>query len=176
MTDALFATGSATFSPCRRYRYTLTREGLGGQLGTVAWIMLNPSTADADVNDPTIRRCIGFTRTWGFGRLLVLNLYALRATDPDDLRRDPAPCGEDNDRVISELAPACDLIVCAWGTHPMAPARARAVEDLLGPTTPLYCLRWTATGEPAHPLYLPGALEPEPYNDAAARLLDGVAG
>lgn len=167
MTDALFPVGSATFSPCGRYRYTLTRDTGVGE-GTVAWVMLNPSTADAEVNDPTIRRCIDFTQRWGYGSMLVLNLYALRATDPDELIREPAPCGPDNDRVIAELAPACDLIVCAWGTHPMAPPRARAVESLLGPAVPLYGLRWTVTGEPGHPLYLPASLTPQPFNDAAA--------
>ena len=175
VTDALFGVGSATFSPCRRYRYTLTREGLGGR-GTVCWLMLNPSTADADVNDPTIRRCIDFTQRWGYGKLLVLNLYAYRATDPAELLRCADPCGPDNDRVITELAPACDLTVCAWGAHPMAPPRARAVEELLGPDVPLWCLSWTKEGEPRHPLYLPAALDPEPYNDAAYTLTPEATG
>lgn len=125
--------------------------------------MLNPSTADASVNDPTIRRCIGYTRSWGYGSLAVVNLYALRATDPDELRRHPSPCGPDNDAAIFDAAVAASLIVCAWGADPMAPARARAVEGHLLDGMPLFCLGRAKEGEPRHPLMMKGDLKPQSY-------------
>jgi len=131
--------------------------------------MLNPSTADASVNDPTIRRCIGYTRREGYGSLVVVNLYALRSTDPVELARHAAPCGPDNDAAILAAAEDARLIVAAWGSDTMAPARARAVEHLLD-GLPLWCLGTNKDGEPKHPLYLAADLCLLPYNDAAERL------
>lgn len=175
MTDALFDTGSAVFSPCRTYRYRLTRSGLAGRTrpGYVAWIMLNPSTADENVNDKTIRRCIGFTVREGYSALAVVNLYALRSPYPEDLRQHPAPCGPDNDAAIVEVVQGAALAVCAWGADPMAPPRARAVEGLLA-GVPLRCLGWTKDGEPRHPLYLPSATPMCPYGHVPGELSTGT--
>src|SRR5262245_44648837 len=86
---------NAVISNCGRYRHVLTRQ-VGPGTRTATFILLNPSTADARVNDPTIRRVIGFTRQWGYDRLTVLNLFAVRATDPADLKRADDPVGPEN--------------------------------------------------------------------------------
>lgn len=138
------------------YRYTLTREVGPAAGGRVVFIMLNPSTADAEVDDPTIRRCIGFARTWGFGTLTVVNLFALRATNPRELLRHEFPDGMDNDRWTTWAIERADCIVCAWGAlaKPLR-HRARATEAWLrGLGKWTYCLGHTKDGEPRHPLYV----------------------
>lgn len=144
----------------RAYRYRLDRR-VGPGAGVVAFIMLNPSTADERTDDPTIRRAIGFARTWGFGRLVVGNLFAYRCTDPRGLRRVADPVGRRNDRSLRALATRADLVVCAWGVHGRLHDRAAAVRDLLaGAGVRPHVLRLTRDGAPAHPLYLPAALTP----------------
>jgi len=107
---------TAVFDPTRTFRYRLSRtwdrEG-----PVVAFVMLNPSTADAEVLDPTVRRCVGFARAWEFGSLEVVNLFAFRATDPRDLLLAAAPVGPDNDQAIVDAASAADRVVAAWGTR-----------------------------------------------------------
>jgi hypothetical protein len=157
---SLFAEPStARFSEDGEYRYALARAWPGGR-GAVNFIMLNPSTATAELDDPTIRRCIGFARSWGYQRLVVTNLFALRSTDPAALRKHPDPVGPENAVAILEAAGA-ELVICAWGRHGElagrghTTARALALLDV-----PLKVLRLTAGGQPAHPLYLPGDLRP----------------
>lgn len=149
---------AAHFSPCGRYRYTLQRSwDAGGP--AVLFVGLNPSTADAERNDPTIRRCIGYAKNWGFGRLVVANLFALRATDPRDLLAASEPVGPENDRWLAKCQAEADLVVAAWGNHGVHLGRSAAVlRELKNP----HCLRINASGEPAHPLYLPGDLAPFP--------------
>lgn len=148
----------ATFSPCGSYRYRLDRAWtpplFGVLAGFVLWVMLNPSMADARVDDPTIRRTMGFSMRWGFSRSIVANLFGWRSTDPDALHGVHDPVGPDNDDVIRELARDAARIVVAWGSHPMARARAEVVLPLLGPRL---ALRLTKTGAPEHPLYVPAA-------------------
>jgi hypothetical protein len=151
--------GSALFSPCGRYRYLLGRRWGAGR--TVLWIMLNPSTADDQRDDPTIRRCIGFSRAWGFGAMRAVNLYALRATDPADLRAHPEPVGPDTDRHIARAAAGANIIVAAWGAFPLAKARAAPVLDLIA--RPVRCLGLTASGAPRHPLYVPRTAQPRAF-------------
>jgi len=159
---------AAEISACGRYRYTLTREWLTGA-GTVLFVMLNPSTADASQDDRTIGRCIGFAQRWGYQRLAVVNLFALRSRDPDELLRADDPVGPDNDGWIGALAGAADLTVCAWGAHKAArAARADDVMDMLA-DAPVYCLGTTAGGLPNHPLYLPGDTELEHFGQALER-------
>ena len=105
---------TARFDPSGRYRFRLTRCWNPGA-PVVAFVMLNPSTADARRLDPTVRRCVGFARTWGFGGLEVVNLFALRATHPPDLFADPEPVGRGNDRAVVDAAVRADLVVVAWG-------------------------------------------------------------
>ena len=134
------------------YRYSLWRRwSTAAAPGSVLFVMLNPSTADAYADDPTIRRCMGFARSWGYGGIMVGNLFAFRAADPR------------NDVVLGNLARAADLIVCAWGAHRMVTRRAPAVIELLRRIGHPHYLELTATGEPRHPLYLRADLSPVPW-------------
>lgn len=153
--------GDALFSPCGRYRYSLSRlwEPTGPR---AVFIMLNPSTACASRNDPTIRRCIGFARSWGFGALDVGNLFAWKATDPATLREAHDPVGPDNDAALLDMTHRADLIVVAWGTHPAAVHRASYVIENLLPAR-LHCLGKTQDGAPRHPLYLRASVRPQVY-------------
>lgn len=150
---------AAVLSPDGRYRYRLTRRWAAAG-PVVRWIMLNPSTADANRDDATIRRCVRFTRRWGYSALVVHNLYALRATDPRELALAVDPVGPDNDRYLRgdvESHLDIDLTVCAWGAHPAAAHRAGPVLELLAAAgVRPHALALTASGAPGHPLYLPG--------------------
>jgi hypothetical protein len=148
--------GTAAFSADERYRYTLVREFKGGS-GIVVWIMLNPSTATATEDDPTIRRCIGFSREWGYRQLYILNLYAFRATDPKELLKTKDPVGPENDDYTRSILSLADLVVCAWGTKTAEVDKGRApdVAALARATKkPIRCLGTTKDGHPKHPLYL----------------------
>lgn len=141
------------------YRWDLLRTwDIGARQPIDTWIMLNPSTADADDDDPTIRRCIGFSKLWGAGGIRVVNLFALRSVDPNTLRRHPDPIGDHNDAAIARavcLTRASEgRTVVAWGSHVMAVHRARHVRDLVG--GPLLCLGTTRGNHPRHPLYVRG--------------------
>jgi hypothetical protein len=151
---------SALFSPDRVYRYRLTRRWARGP--SIVWIMLNPSTADERRDDPTIRRCIGFSRAWGFGGLTVVNLFALRTPEPRDLREHPDPIGLDNDRHITAAAASAEQVVAAWGAFAFARERAEAIQALVKRS--LLCLSRSASGAPSHPLYLSSAAELIPYS------------
>jgi hypothetical protein len=152
--------GGALFDPGGRYRYRLWRRWAAGR--TVAFVMLNPSTADADRDDPTIRRCAGFARAWGFGGMTVVNLFALRATDPARLRRARDPVGRDNDRHIAAAAADASMVLVAWGVHGALDGRDRTVLALLAGRQPR-CLGVTRGGHPRHPLYLPAATRSRPF-------------
>ena len=143
--------GSAFLSPCGLYRYSLMRTLFTGR-GRVLFIMLNPSTADAEVDDPTIRRCIGFAREWGFQELEVANLFALRATDPKELRKASDPVGPENDRHLMMMSSCADAVIAAWGAHGAYRNRSRQVLGLLEGT--VECLGLTKQGHPKHPLYI----------------------
>jgi hypothetical protein len=153
--------GIATFSECGRYRYWLMRD-LADQPGDIClFIMLNPSTATEEVNDPTITRCMNFARAWGYGCLEVCNLFAFRAADPHQLmRRGVEPIGAENDRYIIRAAVTAKLIVCAWGNYGLYGGREGHVRRLLrGHLKAMWCLGLTKDGQPRHPLYLPANQE-----------------
>jgi len=161
--SAPLLTGEATavFSEDRQYRYRLTRTW--GSSGTHAtWIMLNPSTADALEDDPTIRRCIGFTRQWGLDGLIVVNLFALRATDPAELLRARAPIGDANDQFIREAVHPWSVVVAAWGAHPLAAVRSQQVLEMITAKADVGCLGTTKGGYPRHPLYIAADTPLEP--------------
>ena len=147
----------------RRYRYWLHRElAANGKVGLV-FVLLNPSKADAVEDDPTIRRCVGFGKRWGFRELTVVNLFALRATSPTVLRaHGAAAIGSRNNDVLRWVRrePRTRTVVAGWGNHGMRLERDLAALDVLGP---MMALRTTRLGCPAHPLYLPAAAEPQPY-------------
>ena len=147
----------AVFSDCGGYRYSLQREWAPGQK-KVVMIGLNPSKADAATNDPTIRRCIDFARCWGFGGLVMLNLFAYRSTDPTRLKSVKCPVGPDNDHWISHWVSKVDDVVACWGNHGGYQHRDQAVTALCGQ---LLILKLNRSGQPAHPLYLPSNTKPK---------------
>jgi hypothetical protein len=125
---------------------------------------LNPSRADATVNDPTLARCLGYARAWGFSGLRLANLFAWRSADPRALRQVPDPMGPEADLWLAALADGAALVVAAWGNGGRLGGRSQAVRPML-PTSQV--LRLTRSGEPAHPLYLPAALRPQPWPAAS---------
>ncbi len=145
----------AMVSSCGRYRYSLSRCW-DDSLPRVCWIALNPSTADASADDPTIRRCMDFSRRWGAGGIYVVNLFALRATDPRQLRLPGDPIGPDNDAYLKDAARAGFLcFVAAWGSSPIAAARVAPVLAIFRSAgQSLQCLGQTKDGSPRHPLYV----------------------
>jgi len=147
----------AVMSPCGTYRYALSRPAeVPPERGTAMFLMLNPSIADATLDDPTIRRCRGFARSWGCNGLTVMNLYALRSTDPAGLWKHPDPVGPENEYHLRLAAREYGDVVCAWGAHAKAD-RVAAVTSLLREAgARLWCLGVTASGAPRHPLYVRG--------------------
>jgi hypothetical protein len=155
---------AAEISSDEIYRYALWRrwDELDVMAGRVCWVMLNPSTADAENDDPTIRRCVDFSRRWGFGGLVVVNLFAYRATNPAQLREPVCdPVGPDNNEWVLNEVRSATLAVAAWGSAAIAGERARWVERAAGKQ--LYCLGTTASGSPRHPLYVPKAQALVPF-------------
>src|SRR5262245_29507082 len=158
--------GTAVFSADGRYRYLLTRRvGPGEKVAT--FIMLNPSTADASADDPTIRKCIGFSRRWRCGVLRAVNLFACRATDPSDLKAAADPVGPENLQWIlravrrSERSAQRSTIVCAWGVHGTHRDQDAAMLRLLHEQAiRLAALGLTRDGYPRHPLYAPYEARP----------------
>ncbi len=165
-----------TFDDTRRYRFMLERDFRPNLVerelaGAVTFCMLNPSTADALKNDPTVARCCDFAKRWGFKRLIVVNLFALRSTSSAALKTDPDPVGgPETDRYILKAAAESMRIVAAWGTHGVTRGRRDlAVLELLrsgGFTDRLFALRLTKKGHPEHPLYIPAVTEPIPFGDS----------
>lgn len=157
-----YNSSTATVSNDGLYRYDLTRVwGSGGDLAL--FVMLNPSTADHRRDDPTIRRCVNYAKSWDCQGLVVVNLFAYRATLPSDLRRATAPVGRDNDRTIRYWSEEVSgPIVCAWGPHGRYLGRdAQVVELLYGRR--IECLGLTKGGHPQHPLMMPNAATLRPF-------------
>lgn len=143
------------------YRYRLMRRW-GAPEPRVCWVMLNPSTADASADDPTIRRCVDFSASWGYGALEVVNLFALRSTDPRTLAHTEDPVGPRNDASILAAATLEQtLVVCAWGAGGGLRDRDQAVLAMLrSHGVRLHYLALTKGGQPGHPLYLPKTTTP----------------
>ncbi len=150
----------AVISECGHYRYLLQRSW-DSSWQAVCFIMLNPSTADAELDDPTIRRCLGFAKELGYGQLEVVNLFALRATDPAELKKPGDVIGPENDSWIADSARVCSMIICAWGNHGNLHGRSASVLHTLRQAGHVpHALRISKSGQPAHPLYLPYGLKP----------------
>lgn len=143
----------AKFSPCRRYRYALWREWDPSK-PTVVFCGLNPSTADENDDDPTIRRCLRFAREWGFGHLVMLNVYGWRSTDPRGLLEVNDPTGPENLAIILRWAQRARLFVCCWGNGIRHIDGFRLRQELRSKGVRLHVLKLTAQGQPWHPLYL----------------------
>ena len=155
-------TSQAIYSPCQQYRYVLRRQWAPAQARhTIMFLMLNPSTATEDVDDPTVRKCRNYARQWGYNTLLVGNIMAFRATDPSLLRGIAEPVGPDNLAHLREMLSNKPRLVCAWGRVPKRFQYAeQAVIQLIRDVgaTP-YVLQLNSSGGPWHPLYLPLAIE-----------------
>jgi len=167
----LFCKSHAEFSEDRVYRYLLSREwDVGPKLN---FIMLNPSTADENFNDPTIERCMRRAQRWGYGSIVITNLFALRSTDPHGLYEAEDPIGPDNDNWIVEASRQSDLIICAWGSFVARfrdgrRQRSKQVVELLNGRK-VMALKVSKSGEPSHPLYVNYDIKPEewrPYETA----------
>ncbi|GAB3753891.1 DUF1643 domain-containing protein [Spirosoma pomorum] len=140
----------ADLSPCEKYRFTLWR--IWDSTKPLAMIIgLNPSTANATDDDSTIRRCVGFTRTWGFGGFYMMNLFCYRATEPTDMKQAADPIGEGANAWLVDVASKCQRVVFAWGCHGTHLNRDKEIIELFPDA---YCLGKTKEGHPKHPLYL----------------------
>lgn len=152
---------SAIISDCNQYRYLLSRVWDESK-PLIMFMMLNPSTADADIDDPTIRRCIGFAKSWDYGGIYVGNLFAFRATIPKDLILQIDPIGKHNIFYLKTMEAKCEGVVYSWGNSPIV----RRLQKLFPNYDPLYTYRpsvkyyieLSKDGTPKHPLYLKGNL------------------
>ena len=150
----------AIVSPCGKYRYTLER--LWGTGPTLLIVMLNPSTADAQKDDQTIRRCRHIAQLFGYGAMKVVNLFAYRTKSPKDLKASVGILGilgPNNDEQIAGAARDAEAILVAWGNHGSFLGRDSQVRRILldnkDPKTPVYCIAMTRRCQPMHPLYAP---------------------
>ena len=149
----------AKFSKCRKYRYTLWRTW-NVKKPKVMFLGLNPSTADEINNDPTVTRCINYSKLWGYGGMYMMNLFAFRTTYPAELKNTINPIGKDNDYWIKKISKTADKCIGAWGNDGDFLNRSKDVEKLI---PKLYCLKINNSGEPSHPLYLKSTLKPTLY-------------
>lgn len=168
----LFDSGKgATFSECRLYRYSLWRDWADSDTfpGRCVFIGLNPSTADEQDDDPTIRRCIGFAKAWGFPGMTMLNAYAWRSTDPTGLLIPDDPVGPGNDAAIRDTVSRAELVVCCWGNHCLRERQEKILDVIYSTGSGLrmaklvQCLGRNASGSPKHPLYLSKATKLERF-------------
>ncbi len=158
---------TATFDDRRHYRYRLSRVW-DKSLPRIVWCLLNPSTATASASDPTLARVVGFSRRWGAGAVEIINLFALRTSNPKDLKTTSLdPVGDRNDEAITIAAQETNEVVVAWGNNGRLAnpdtkyARSDEILELLGNNEiRLLHLRLTKSGQPGHPLYVPGDTEP----------------
>ena len=141
---------NATFSSCRTYRYSLSRIW-DKKKKYVLFIGLNPSTANEEEDDPTIRRCVNYSKDWGYGGFIIVNLFAYRTTLPSNLKKVKYPVGSENDKYIVKLSKKADITVAAWGDNGNLYNRDKQVLSLV---PNLLCLKINKSGQPAHPLYL----------------------
>lgn len=157
-----YTDAAALFSPCRKYRYRLRRMWDGGE-GDCLFLMCNPSGADTEQDDRTIAKCAGFAKRWGCAQLSVVNIFALRATDPRELYKAADPVGPGNDGHILDACRDAKLVVCGWGQHGGLRDRGAEVLKLIRDAghAPL-CLKLTKSGQPTHPLYQPNDAKPFP--------------
>lgn len=162
---------SALFSENQKHRY-----GLISTIGEmdnmqfdryVNWLMLNPSTANEFQDDPTLRRCMAWTKKMGYDTMAVTNLFSYRATDPLEMKKARNPEGDpENLKHIVQLAERSNAVICAWGSHGTHRDRAeKVVAELRKRQIPLHILKLNGSGQPGHPLYLPQRLTPVPWEE-----------
>lgn len=163
----------AVFSACMAYRYILTRNlqpEFGAALFPVCFLMLNPSTADAEKLDPTIRRCVKFAERWGGDRLAIVNIFSYRATDPAAMKRQQDPVGARNrewvEHAVRTTLDQNGIVVAAWGGHGDHRGQDKEARKWLAEMgAKVHCLGLTEkTGQPRHPLFVPRLTSPVPFN------------
>lgn len=157
---------NASIDNTQKYRYWLLREW-DVTLPKMVFVMLNPSTADANIDDPTIKRCISFAKDSGYGSIQVVNLFAFRATDPKEIKnKEIDPIGEKNNTYILRTCKDADLVIAAWGENGKFKSRNAFVESLICKEgIDLYCLGLTKEGYPRHPLFVRGDVQPTLYKE-----------
>jgi hypothetical protein len=149
----------ASISVDRKYRYLLSRVW-DETKPMVMIIGLNPSTADEKEDDPTIRKCINYAKSWDYGGIYMLNLFAFRATQPSEMFKASEPIGEKNDTYIKTYSKKVNKVICAWGNDGKYQNRSNLIKNSVDN---LYYLKLNQTGEPAHPLYLKAKLTPKKF-------------
>lgn len=154
--------GTARISDCGKYRYQLRRVWADA-LPWCTFVMVNPSTADAENDDPTISKCIRFARSLGYGGLIVVNLFALRATDPRELYSAADPIGPENDLAIYHASNLTSVVIAAWGNHGTLRDRDIHVMRNSLASREVRCLGINKNGTPKHPLYIRGDTVPSTY-------------
>lgn len=157
-----YVIASAVISDCGKYRYSLTRIWDESK-PKVMFIMLNPSTADGIKDDPTIRRCIGFAKSWGFGGLYVCNLFAFRSTNPKELLNTDNPFGDKNIWHTRQLLDKVEKVICAWGNEKIVDkicGKGNSFENIYYAYDKLHFIELSKFGTPKHPLYLKSELKP----------------
>lgn len=157
----------AVFSDCDYYRFELWRVWDAAKPAAM-FIMLNPSTATHEKLDPTVTRCKGYAEAWGYGSMIVMNLFAWRATDPEDMKAAVDPVGQGNDEALvtraDEVISAGGIVIAAWGTHGVYAGRCWKVKAMfMRHGIKLRYLKLSKDGHPGHPLYLPKALRPQEW-------------
>ncbi len=159
-----FEARGAVISQDEVYRYLLWRRR-PSRKGYVGFIMLNPSTADAESDDPTIIRCLRRALDMGYDGIEVCNLYAFRTTSPAELKEAGYPIGPENDDYLKRMGERCKMIICGWGNHAQQ-EQVGHVRDLIGQVNQnIYHLGITKAGQPRHPLYVGYAVEPRKFED-----------
>ena len=151
---------TAELTVCRKYRYALWRTWDSSK-PYVLFVGLNPSTADENDDDPTLTRCINYSKLWGYGGVCMANLFAFRATDPRLMKKVKNPIGPENNIWLKKLANEAGLIIAAWGNDGSYLGRSEQVKKIL---PKLSCLKINKSGEPAHPLYQAADLQPIPMD------------
>ena len=150
----VYLENDAVISECGKYRYLLRRTWDHNRPRALL-VMLNPSTADATLDDATIRSCVRLLNGQGYGSMEVVNVYAYRATDPSELAKQADPFGPCNEATVAAAVARCDVVVCAWGAYPPAREHARRILNEARSRRPaVYCFGKTKAGAPKHPLYI----------------------
>lgn len=159
-------TSVACYSECEDYRYSLTRTW-DDAAPKVAFVMLNPSTADERRNDPTVERCERRARALGYGAFAVVNIFAFRATDPANLKRAKRPIGPGNTQAITDALHWADDVIAAWGAHGAHLGQGDKIRAMLAQSgVPVLHLGLTKAGHPRHPLYVAYAAPLQPWEFA----------
>lgn len=153
-------TSGATFSDDCAYRYRLWRRWDEGD--TLGWVLLNPSTADETESDPTLTRCIDFSKRFGYGSLVIVNLFGYQTSEPSEMKQREDPVGPENDEHLRTVCEAVDTIIAGWGNSGEHEERAITVAQML--EGKLHALAVNQTGHPRHPLYVSKDTEPVPYS------------